>query len=57
MSSESIANLLKESGIINDTKAFLKRLAEVEKDDKLKIGSFEIPKGSSYDDIIMILTR
>ena len=57
MSSESIANLLKESGIINDTKAFLKRLAEVEKDDKLKIGSFEIPKGSGYDDIIMILTR
>lgn len=57
MSSESIADLLKESGLIKDTKAFLKRLGEVNKEDKLKVGSFEIPKGSGYDDIIKILTK
>lgn len=57
MSSEAIADLLKQSGLIKDTKAFLNRLEEVNKDDKLKVGSFEIPKGSGYDDIIKILTR
>lgn len=57
MSSEGIADLLKGSGLIKDTKAFLKKLEEVRMDDKLKIGNFEIPKGSSYDDIIRILTK
>lgn len=57
MSSESIADLLKDAGLVKDTKAFLKRLGETGKDDKLKVGNFEIPKGSGYDDIIRILTR
>ncbi len=57
MSSEGIADLLKESGLIKDTKAFLKRLEEAGKDNRLKVGNFEIPKGSGYDDIIRILTR
>jgi hypothetical protein len=57
MSSESIAGLLRDAGLIKDTKAFLKRLGEVDKDDKLKIGTFDIPKGSGYDDIIRILTK
>ena len=57
MSSESIAGLLKDSGLIIDTKAFLKVLGDANKEDKLKVGSFEIPKGSNYDDIINTLTR
>ena len=57
MSSEVIADLLKERGIIEDTNAFLIRLNEVDKDDKLRVGKFEIPKGSDYDDIISIMTR
>jgi hypothetical protein len=57
MNSEDIADLLKEKGLIKDTKAFLKKLGETDKDDKLKVGSFEILKGSSYDNIISILTR
>ncbi|MHB1392463.1 MAG: hypothetical protein ACYCYE_05155 [Clostridia bacterium] len=57
MSSEGIADLLKESGVIKDTKAFLKRLEEAGKDEKLKVGSFDIPKGAGYDDIIRILTQ
>lgn len=57
MSSEDIAELLKDAGIIKDTKAFLKRLGEVGKDDKLKIGTYEITKGAKYDEIINILTK
>ena len=57
MSSDDIAKLLKEKGLIKDTEAFHKRLGELGKDDKLQIGSFELSKGLSYDDIIKILTR
>jgi hypothetical protein len=57
MSSEGIADLLKQNGLLKDTKAFLKKLEEVGKDDKLRLGNFEIPKGSGYEDIIRILTR
>lgn len=57
MSSESIADLLKEKGLISDTKAFLTRLKELDKEKVLKVGSFEIPKNSDYDEIIKILTR
>lgn len=57
MSSESIAELLKEKGVIKDAEDFLKRLGKLGKDDKLRLGSYEIPKNSSYDDIIKILTR
>lgn len=57
MSSESVADLLKEKGLVKDTKAFLTRLEEVGKDEVLKVGSYEIPKNSDYDDIINILTE
>lgn len=57
MSSEDIADLLKERGIIEDTKAFLKRLGEVGKDSMLKVGSYEFQNNLSYDDIINILTK
>jgi hypothetical protein len=57
MSSESIADLLKEKGLISDTKAFLTRLKELDKEKVLKVGSFEIPKNSDFDEIIKILTR
>lgn len=57
MSSENITDLLVESGLVKDKKAFVKRLGELGKDNKLKIGSFDIPKGTSYDNIIKILTN
>jgi hypothetical protein len=57
MSSESIADLLKEKGLISDTKAFLTRLKELDKEKVLKVGSFEIPKNSDFDEIISILTE
>jgi len=57
MSSEAITDLLANSGLVEDKKAFLKRVGELEKDHKFKIGSFVISKGSSYDDILKILTK
>ncbi|MGE5631763.1 MAG: hypothetical protein ACM3TR_11780 [Caulobacteraceae bacterium] len=57
LSSESIANILMESGLIKDSKSFLKRLGELDKDDKLKVGTFTIPKGTGTDEIIKILTK
>jgi hypothetical protein len=57
MSSENIADLLKEKGLVSDTKAFLARLEEVDKENVLKVGSFEIPGNSDFDEIISILTR
>ena len=57
MNSESVADLLKGRGLIKDTKAFLKRLEEVGKEESIKVGSFDIPKNSDYDDIINILTE
>ncbi|HOH88588.1 MAG TPA: hypothetical protein PKU88_05360 [Bacillota bacterium] len=57
MSSESIAALLRQKGIINDSGAFIDKLKETNNETKLKEGTFEIPKGSGYDEIISILTK
>lgn len=57
MSSEEIAELLEEKGLLRDTKSFLRRLGELEMDERLKVGSFEINKGTGIDEIIKILTR
>lgn len=56
-SAKSIANSLKNQGIISDTNAFLNQLASSGKETKLKAGTFTIPEGSSPDQIISILTR
>ena len=57
MSSESIAALLRQKGIIDDTGDFIDKLKETNNETKLKEGTFEIPKGSGYDEIISILTK
>lgn len=57
MSSESIAALLKQKGIIDDSEAFIDKLKESNMETKLKEGTYEIPKGSGYDEIIGILTK
>lgn len=57
MNSEDVTMLLKEKGVINDTRAFLKRLEELDKENKLQIGSFKIPEGSGFDDIINIIAN
>ncbi len=57
MSSEAITKLLKENGVISDEKAFQRRLRELNVENKLKIGIYNIPKGSNHDEIIRMLTR
>ncbi len=57
MSSESIAALLQQKGIIDDSGAFIDKLKESNKETKLKEGTYEIPKGSGYDEIISILAK
>lgn len=57
MSSDDVTDMLEASGLLKDRKAFKKRLGELNMDSKLKIGTFEISKGLSNDEIIRILTR
>lgn len=51
-----IADKLKTAGLIADTEQFLKRLASLELDTKLKAGTFVIPTGASIDKVIEVLT-
>lgn len=57
MSSENVADLLKENGLIDDTRGFLLKLEEIGMDKKLKIGNYEIPKGLSNEEIINIIIK
>lgn len=57
MSSENIADILVQKGIIDEPGAFLDRLKETNTETKLKEGVYVIPKGSGYDEIIEILTK
>lgn len=52
----TIANLLKEKGLIDSTSAFVNRLSERKLDVKLRAGKFKIPENATLDEIINILT-
>lgn len=54
--SEAIAEKLLNSKLIGSKQEFLNRLREVNKENKVQIGSFTIPIGSSLDKIIEIIT-
>lgn len=54
--SESIAELLLNNKLIKDKQEFIKRLTELKKENKVQIGTFKIPVGSSLDKIIEIIT-
>lgn len=55
--SESIADILADSGLLKDKKAFLKRLDELEKASRLHSGKFTIKKDTGIDGIIDILSK
>jgi len=57
MSSEDITSLLDAAGLLKDRKAFTQRLGELGMDSRLRVGTFEIAKGTENDEIIRILTR
>lgn len=52
----SIAKILKEKGIISDTKMFITRVDQLKMGSKLKAGSFTIKSGSTLDEVIYTLT-
>lgn len=51
----TIAKILKEKGIISDTKMFITRVDQLKMGPKLKAGSYTIKAGSSLDDVIYII--
>lgn len=51
----TIAKILKEQGVISDTKIFITRVDELKMGPKLKAGTFTIKAGSSLDDVINII--
>lgn len=51
----TIAKILKEKGIISDTKMFITRVDQLKMGPKLKAGSFTIKAGSTLDDVIYTL--
>ena len=54
--SEKIAQLLVDGKLIDKKQAFLDRLKELKKESKMQIGTFNIQKGSSVDQIINAIT-
>jgi len=52
-----IALILYENGVIDSNKNFINKVVALKADTKLKSGTFTIIKGSSYEEIINILTK
>jgi hypothetical protein len=52
-----IGLILEENGLIDSSKAFIAKAVELKLDTKLKSGTFEIAKGSSYEDILKIISK
>lgn len=52
-----VGEILEENGIIEDKNEFVQKTIEMEKDTKLKSGNFEIPKNSTLEEIINIISR
>lgn len=52
-----IAEIIVNSGLVENKKVFLSRCSELKLDTKLKAGEFTIKTGTKLDDIIKILTN
>jgi hypothetical protein len=57
MASGQIATALKEAGLIASTEEFNNAIRSKGVETKLKAGTFQIPAGSSVDQIVTILTK
>lgn len=57
MTSEQVANLLGDEGIIEDSVDFNQYLVDYGYSDRIRAGNFEIPDGSTYNDIISVICR
>ena len=54
---DSIAQQLLDNGLISDKTAFINHMVGLGLDTKVKCGTFQIPGGSSTDEIAAILTK
>lgn len=52
-----IGAILQEAGIISSSRDFLAKAVELKLDTKLKAGTYYIAKGSSYEEILKILSK
>jgi hypothetical protein len=52
-----VGEILQEHDLIEDKNEFVQKTIEMEKDTKLKSGNFEIPKNSTLEEIINIISR
>jgi hypothetical protein len=57
MSSGKVAELLEEKGLIDDADEFNTYIVEMGKASVIKIGTYTLPKGSTYGDIISEITK
>ncbi len=55
--SEQVSKNLEASGLVDDASKFNEYICEKGYDNYLQPGNYDIPKGSSYDDIAKILTK
>jgi hypothetical protein len=52
-----IGDILADNGLVKDKDEFVKKAIDMKLETKLKYGEFEIPKGSSMEEILQILTK
>lgn len=52
-----IGTILADSGLIDSNRNFIAKAVELKLDTKLKSGDYSIAKGSSYEEILRILTK
>ena len=50
-----ISESLKKEGLVDDAEAFMKYLGETGKSEEILPGTYEIPRGSTYEEIVKIL--
>lgn len=55
--STTIGDILTDNGLVPDSKSFVDKATELEKETKLKSGTFEIPKNISIEGVIEIITK
>lgn len=56
MNSQTVADLLKEKGLIKDANDFNNYIVKVGKASIIKVGNFTLKKGTSYEEIVKAIT-
>ncbi len=54
---DKIGSILVDAGVIDNSKNFIAKAIELDKETKLKSGKFNIPKSTTYEEVIAILSK